>query len=100
MRELRLRPFRSGDANEIIKWCSDELTFYKWTAGKMGEFPLSAEKLLEVTSGRKDNDKYFPFCAFDESGVVGFFTLRQPGIDPTELCFGFVIVSPSVRGKG
>lgn len=41
-----------------------------------------------------------PFTAFDESGIVGFFTLRNPGKSVNELRFGFVIVDPQKRGKG
>ena len=37
---LRLRPFRSPDAKEIINWTSEPKEFYKWTAGIMGEYPV------------------------------------------------------------
>ena len=41
-----------------------------------------------------------PFTAFDETGIVGFFTLRNPDESLDELRFGFVIVNPHKRGKG
>ena len=41
-----------------------------------------------------------PFTAFDETGIVGFFTLRNPGKSFEELRFGFVIIKPDMRGKG
>ena len=41
-----------------------------------------------------------PFTAFDETGIAGFFTLRNPNESPDELRFGFVIVDPAKRGKG
>ncbi len=41
-----------------------------------------------------------PFTAFDETGIVGFFTLRNPDESLDELRFGFVIVNPDMRGKG
>jgi RimJ/RimL family protein N-acetyltransferase len=41
-----------------------------------------------------------PFTAFDETGIVGFFTLRNPDGSLDELRFGFVIVNPHKRGKG
>jgi len=97
---LRLRPYRKNDASKIITWCDDERLFYKWTAGIMGAYPLTFDRLTEVTSGRIDNETYFPFVAFDETGVVGFFTLRKPGDDDEELRFGYVIVAPECRGKG
>ena len=40
-----------------------------------------------------------PFTAFDESGILGFFTLRNPNESLDELRFGFVIVNPLSRGK-
>ena len=58
------------------------------------------ERIEQAVSGRIDNDKYFPFIAFDETGVVGFFTLRQPDDKVYELSFGYVILSPHARGKG
>lgn len=97
---FRLRPYRSGDAKEIVKWCKEKEAFYKWTAGIMGDFPLTEERLQEVTSGRKDSDKYFPFVAVNDGQVVGFFTLRHPGESYDELRFGYVIVNPEMRGKG
>ena len=41
-----------------------------------------------------------PFTAFDESGILGFFTLRKPNESYNELRIGFVIVDPQRRGKG
>ncbi len=41
-----------------------------------------------------------PFTAFDESEILGFFTLRNPNESLDELRFGFVIVNPLSRGKG
>lgn len=100
MSKLRLRPFRRDDAKAIVNWCDSEETFYKWTAGIMGAYPLTVQRLIEVTSGRDDNDTYFPFTAVDDDGVAGFFTLSQAGDDKDELRFGFVIVKPNIRGKG
>lgn len=52
---LRLRPFRSPDAKEIINWTSEPKEFYKWTAGIMGEYPVIEKRLLEAVSAREDN---------------------------------------------
>lgn len=97
---LRLRPYRQNDAARIITWCQDERSFYQWTAGIMGEYPPDFERVNKATSGRIANESYFPFVAFDENGLVGFFTLRKPGEDEGELSFGYVIVAPEYRGKG
>ncbi len=97
---LRVRPYRQGDAKTIVTWCKDKETFYKWSAGILGDYPISAQKMEDATMGRLDNARYFPFVAVEEGDVVGFFTLRHPDESDEELRFGFVIVSPDVRGKG
>ena len=97
---LRVRPYRKDDAKTIVPWCKDEETFYKWSAGIMGEYPLTVQRLEEATNGRIDNDRYFPSVAVDDGRVVGFFTLRHPEGANDELRFGFVIVVPEISGKG
>ena len=84
---LRLRPYKIEDAYTIISWSKDEKAFYQWSAGVMGEYPLTQEKFRFV-------DSLMAFTAFDENGIVGFFTLRNPGGMTDELRIGFVIVDP------
>lgn len=67
--------------------------FYQWTAGILGNYPITQNEFCAVES-------LMPFTAFDESGIVGFFTLRNPSELLDELRFGFVIVNPDKRGKG
>lgn len=90
---LRLRPYKIEDADIIITWSKDEQVFYQWSAGIMGEYPLTQEKFRFVES-------LMAFTAFDENEIVGFFTLRNPGGMIDELRMGFVIVDPSQRGRG
>lgn len=90
---LRIRPYKTADAEIILSWCREEKAFYQWTAGILGEYPITQNEFRFVES-------LMPFAAFDENGVVGFFTLRNPGNSLDELRFGFVIVDPAVRGKG
>ena len=90
---LRLRPYRDEDAPIILSWCNKEKDFYKWTAGVMGDYPIT-EKEFAFVKG------LMPFTAIDEDGPMGFFTLRKPYDSDDELRVGFVIVSPDKRGKG
>ena len=90
---LGIRPYKPVDAQEILSWCQDETAFYQWTAGILGDYPLSREAFRFV-------ETLMPFTAFDERGIVGFFTLRNPGGSVEELRFGFVILNPDLRGKG
>lgn len=90
---IRIRPYRASDAETIVSWCQDEKAFYQWTAGKFGSYPITPKEFSFVES-------LMPFTAFDEAGMVGFFTLRNPDESLDELRFGFVIVAPHRRGKG
>ena len=90
---LRLRPYKIEDSDTIITWCKDERVFFQWSAGILGEYPLTQEKFRFV-------DSLMAFTAFDENEIVGFFTLRNPGGVIDELRMGFVIVAPSQRGSG
>ena len=90
---IRLRPYKKEDADTIISWSKDERTFYQWSAGIMGDYPITREEFGFV-------DQLMAFTAFDENGLVGFFTLRNPGEDLDELRIGFVIVDPDQRGTG
>ena len=90
---IRIRPYKSTDANTILSWCQDERAFYQWTAGVMGEFPITDNEFSFV-------ENLMPFTAFDENGVLGFFTYRNPNDNMDELRMGFVIVDPNERGKG
>lgn len=90
---LRVRPYKSSDSEIILSWCKDEKSFYQWTAGVLGNYPIKQNEFNFV-------EKLMSFTAFDETGIVGFFTLRNPGESLNELRFGFVIVNPDKRGKG
>ncbi len=90
---IRIRPYRAPDADTILSWCQDEKVFYQWTAGILGDFPVTKNRFCFVES-------LMPFTAFDETGIVGFFTLRNPDETLNELRFGFVIIDPHKRGKG
>ena len=90
---IGIRPYKPADAATILSWCRDEKAFYKWSAGVLGDYPITEEKFKFV-------EGLMPFTAFDENGIVGFFTLRNPGESREQLRFGFVIVNPDIRGKG
>ena len=90
---LRLRPYNTSDAEKILLWSRDEKSFYKWTAGVLGEYPLSKEQFNSVTN-------LMAFTAIDDDDVVGFFTMRRPSESFDELRFGFVVVDSEKRGRG
>ena len=81
---LRLKPYNLNDADIILSWSKDEMAFYKWSAGILGEYPITKEN----------------FTAIEDDKTVGFFTMRRPSESFDELRFGFIVVDPSKRGKG
>ena len=42
---LRLRPYKACDAETIVTWIKDEMTFYKWSAGRLGQYPITADDM-------------------------------------------------------
>lgn len=90
---IRLRPYKDSDAEKILSWCTNETAFYQWTAGVIGDYPVTKERFDRLGNLMR-------FTALDEKEVVGFFTLRNPKETLEEVRFGFVIIDPQKRGQG
>ena len=90
---LRLRPYTPSDASTILSWTKNKTAFYQWTAGVLGEYPITEEQFNIVSN-------LMAFTAIDDNDTVGFFTMRRPNEFYEELRFGFVIVDSKKRGQG
>lgn len=102
---LRLRPYKSCDAETIEKWIRDEDVFKKWGGLLFGDFPISAkiiDDMYHLNNGRcEEPDNFYPWVALDdEDNVVGHFIMRYLHGDRKILRFGWVIVDDKIRGKG
>lgn len=102
---LRLRPYKPCDAKTIVKWAStSEEVFRKWSADRYLSYPITAEdinkKYFDANGDCADEDNFFPFTAFDESGLVGHLTMRFTDEAKKVVRFGYVIVDNEKRGKG
>ena len=101
---LRLRPYKPGDAETIIGWCRDELTFRRWTGDRYDKFPVTEADINGKYMGNNGDcaepDNFYPMTAFDESGTVGHFILRYTDEKKDVLRIGFVILDDTKRGKG
>ena len=42
---LRIRPYKKADAETILSWCRDKRAFYQWTAGVMGDYPITEKAI-------------------------------------------------------
>ena len=68
---MELRPYKSSDAETILSWCDNEKSFYEWSAGILGNYPITEKQFGFVES-------LIAFTAFENNEIVGFFTLRKP----------------------
>lgn len=97
---LRLRPYKKCDAEYIVSWIKDEVSFRKWSADRYDKYPISAEDINNYYSACDDSDSFWEMTAFDESGVVGHLIMRFTDAEKKILRFGFIIVDDSKRGMG
>ncbi len=95
---LRLRPCRPGDAEKIVAWVLDERSFYQWSAGRFGDFPLTAQRMNEHYNAAGDD--FFGMTAYDDSGLAGHFIMRFLDEARRDVRLGFIIVDPARRGTG
>ena len=102
--KLRLRPYKPSDANAITSWIKDEISMRKFSSDRYKTFPITAEdmneKYLDYNGDCIESDNFYPFTAFDESGVVGHLIMRYTDEEKKVLRFGFVIVDDTKRGMG
>ena len=97
---LRLRPYKRSDATYICSWLKDEYSFHQWCADRYETFPLTAQQLNSQYDSFIDYDWFYPWTAFDETGVVGHLTMRYLDEEKQNVRLGFVIVDDEKRGKG
>ncbi len=100
---LKLRKYESRDAETIVQWFKDELTFRKWAADRFTDFPLTPlalnHKYVDL-NGDCAEGCFFPFVLEDGEKVVGSIIMRFPTENKRVIRFGFVVVDDSLRGKG
>ncbi|MDE5863742.1 MAG: GNAT family N-acetyltransferase [Lachnospiraceae bacterium] len=98
---LRLRPYKACDAQTITKWLKSEYAFRQWSADRYEKYPITAEDMNGYYDRDKDNEKIWGMTVFDDTGIIGHFTMRFPDAhNLEEIRLGFVIVDDTKRGKG
>lgn len=99
-----LRPYTREDSPIIASWLRTERELYQWSADRYGIYPLPPYKIDEnyIACIKETNGRFFPLTGVDENGqVVAHIIIRYPNpTDDTRLRLGFVIVDPTMRGKG
>ena len=99
---MKLRPYKPEDSQIICSWVKDEKTLFQWSADRIGKFPLTGNELNENYADRKADVDFFPLTAVDETEkVIGHLFILIPDLNVKKsVRFGFVIVTPEIRGKG
>lgn len=100
---IRLRPYKSCDAEEIISWIKDDATYMQWSGGRFGPFPITPDNInskYRNNGGCSESDNFYPFTAFNENGLVGHLIMRYLNGDNKILRLGWVIVNDAKRGQG
>lgn len=47
---IRIRPYKTSDAEAILSWCQDEKAFYQWTAGVLSNYPITQKEERSMVS--------------------------------------------------
>lgn len=98
MKELSLREYNSDDAKTILSFIADKASFYLWSAGVLGLYPLSSYDFNKRIEELKTN-RFYPYVLTDGLNCLGFISLRYRD-NFNNLTLGFVIINPNIRGKG
>lgn len=65
---MRLRPYKSNDAEKVVSWIKNEDVFHKWGGFLFGRFPISAEdinrKYLNENGGCSEEDNFYPWFVY------------------------------------
>lgn len=99
---LQIREFQDEDAEIIATWFQDEVTFYRWCAGRLPHFPMQPQDLVARYAESRQNlgGQFLPIVAYDETGLAGQMFLRLMDAEQGIVRMGFVAVDAAKRGKG
>ena len=78
---LRLRPYKACDAETIVSWIGDEVSFRKWCADRYDHYPITADDMNRHYDAFAYSDNFYEMTAFDETGVDRFFGEDWKGIE-------------------
>lgn len=96
---LKLRQYKSCDAQAITSWLKNEYAFRQWSADRYENYPITADDMNNYYSQYSDKD-LCKLTAVDENGIVGHLTIRFIDDARKIARFGFVIVDDTKRGQG
>lgn len=86
---LQLRPYEASDAEKIVGWLKDEVSFRQWCADRYEKYPITAEDMNEYYERYVREDNLYALTAVDEDGVAGHLTMRFLDREKKAVHFGF-----------
>ena len=98
--DLKIKPYNYSYAEAVLSWTKDKESFYRWSAGVLGDYPIDTNKFNERIKELKEPKLFYPYVIKLEDEVIGFFTLRYRLESANDLTIGFVIINPKYRGMG
>ena len=98
--ELVIKPYNSTYTDTILSWTNNEESFYRWSAGVLGTYPIDNAGFNERIKELKSTKLFYPYVVKLDNMVIGFFTLRYRVESVNDLTIGFVILDPNKRGLG
>ena len=54
-----LRPFKNSDARIITSWVKSKREFFMWSAGRLGDYPLTINSFLEISDSLSNDTRTF-----------------------------------------
>ena len=97
---MNLRKYLETDANEIVKWISDERALRLWSFNIYGDFPIKADDINNNYNKCITTGNFYPMTLVDDGKIVGHLILRNPDSNKPDIVrLGFIIVDDSLRGK-
>ena len=97
---LKLRPYKRNDASKVASWITSEKEFYEWSAGKLGDYPATADMLNAFSEKIADDDSCYQMIAADDNEAIGYLIIRYPENNQRLVRIGFVLLDPQRRGRG
>ncbi|WP_304507696.1 GNAT family N-acetyltransferase [Anaerotignum sp.] len=97
---MKLRRYEEFDAKYVVAWVQDEIVYYQWCAGLLGEYPLTEEKINAYYNNLPKDVTFWAMTAEIEDEVVGHITLRFADEERKTVRLGFVLIAHARRGQG
>ncbi len=97
---MEFRRYKEEDAEEIINWIKNENDLYLWSANVYNKFPIKPEDINNFYKKAKERSNFYPMTLIENNEIIGHLILRNPDEKNEIVRLGFVIVKPTLRGKG